>query len=42
MWAALERRPGLTRQWEALVNRVRDQLALGAIAAWSDRTVGSL
>jgi hypothetical protein len=37
LWAGLERRPGLARQWEALVHRVRDQLALGAIAALSDR-----
>jgi hypothetical protein len=37
LWTGLERRPGLARQWDALVNRVRDQLALGAIAALSDR-----
>jgi hypothetical protein len=37
LWAGLERRPGLARQWDALVHRVRDQLALGAIAALSDR-----
>lgn len=37
LWAHLERRPGLTRQWNALVNRVRDQLALGAVAAMRQR-----
>ncbi len=37
LWIGLERRPGLTRQWNALVNNVRDQLALGAVAALSDR-----
>jgi hypothetical protein len=37
MWASLERRPGLSRQWQSMVNRVRDQLALGSIAALSDR-----
>jgi hypothetical protein len=28
IWDAFERRPGFTRQWEAAVGRVRDQLAL--------------
>jgi len=28
IWEAFERRPGFTRQWEAAVGRVRDQLAL--------------
>lgn len=37
LWIGLERRPGLTRQWNALVNNVRDQLAMGAINALSDR-----
>jgi hypothetical protein len=36
LWTALDRRPGLHRQWIALVNRVRDQLALGAITALSE------
>ncbi|MEU3098576.1 SCO2521 family protein [Streptomyces sp. NPDC006967] len=31
LWAALEERPGFTRQWLTLVQRVRDQLALHAI-----------
>jgi hypothetical protein len=37
LWTGLKRRPGLARQWDALANWVRDQLALGAIAALSDR-----
>jgi hypothetical protein len=28
VWEGFERRPGFTRQWEAAVSRVRDQLAL--------------
>ncbi|MFI8091812.1 SCO2521 family protein [Streptomyces sp. NPDC086080] len=31
LWAVLEDRPGFTRQWLALVQRVRDQLTLHAI-----------
>ncbi|MBT3151213.1 hypothetical protein HTV45_09990 [Streptomyces sp. CHD11] len=31
LWAALEERPGFTRQWLALVQRIRDQLVLHAI-----------
>lgn len=31
VWDALERRPGFSRQWRAIVDRVRDQLALGVI-----------
>ncbi|GAA4801855.1 SCO2521 family protein [Streptomyces ziwulingensis] len=31
LWHTLEERPGFTRQWQALVQRVRDQLALYAI-----------
>ncbi|MEZ7006388.1 SCO2521 family protein [Streptomyces sp. AD55] len=31
LWDPLEERPGFTRQWDALVHRVRDQLALQAI-----------
>lgn len=27
-WAALEKNPGFTRQWEASVNRIRDQIAI--------------
>ncbi|MET7294279.1 SCO2521 family protein [Streptomyces griseoloalbus] len=31
LWAALEEQPGFTRQWQALVQRIRDQLTLHAI-----------
>ncbi|CAM5729979.1 putative protein OS=Streptomyces fumanus OX=67302 GN=GCM10018772_03050 PE=4 SV=1 [Streptomyces fumanus] len=31
LWDELETRPGFTRQWETLVRRIRDQLALHAI-----------
>jgi hypothetical protein len=31
IWQALEHRPGLSRQWQATVNRVRDQVALAAL-----------
>ncbi|MEU1051955.1 SCO2521 family protein [Streptomyces sp. NPDC005876] len=31
LWDGLEDRPGFTRQWSALVQRIRDQLALHAI-----------
>jgi hypothetical protein len=31
LWQALEHRPGLTRQWRVNVDRVRDQLTLGAM-----------
>ncbi|OKK12709.1 SCO2521 family protein [Streptomyces sp. CB02400] len=31
LWEALEDRPGFTRQWRTLVQRIRDQLALHAI-----------
>jgi hypothetical protein len=33
VWAALEARPGFTRQWDTLVHRVRDQLSAGAVAS---------
>jgi hypothetical protein len=36
IWDAVERRPGLTRQWETSVNRIRDQLAAGTVALLSD------
>jgi hypothetical protein len=29
-WDALESRPGLSRQWDASVRRVRDQMAMAA------------
>jgi hypothetical protein len=31
LWDALEREPGFTRQWQTLVQRIRDQLAVQAI-----------
>ncbi len=37
LWHSLERRPGFTRQWEATVTRIRDQLALSTIAALNRR-----
>ncbi|GGS19195.1 SCO2521 family protein [Streptomyces griseoviridis] len=33
LWDTLERQPGFTRQWQALVQRIRDQLTLHAIPA---------
>ena len=33
LWDPLEERPGFTRQWQALVQRIRDQLTLHAIPA---------
>lgn len=36
LWAALERRPGLDRQWRATVDRIRDQLALSTLALLTD------
>jgi hypothetical protein len=33
LWEALEDSPGFTRQWQTLVQRIRDQLALHAIAS---------
>ncbi|GAA4727916.1 SCO2521 family protein [Phytohabitans rumicis] len=32
LWEALERQPGLSRQWNTLVSRVRDQFSLAALA----------
>jgi hypothetical protein len=31
-WDALERRPGFSRQWEGLVTRIRDQMALSMLS----------
>jgi hypothetical protein len=31
VWESLERRPGFSRQWQASVNRIRDQIALSTI-----------
>ncbi|MFE5209803.1 SCO2521 family protein [Streptomyces sp. NPDC056600] len=39
LWDALEERPGFTRQWQALVRRIRDQLALHAIPALHQEAV---
>ncbi|MFJ3641804.1 SCO2521 family protein [Streptomyces sp. NPDC090108] len=36
LWQTLEQRPGFTRQWSNLVQRVRDQMALRALLAHSD------
>jgi len=33
-WLALERRSGFTRQWEATVNRIRDQLSMRMLTAF--------
>jgi hypothetical protein len=33
VWAALDRRPGFSRQWDTLVRRIRDQLSVGAVTA---------
>jgi hypothetical protein len=35
LWESLERRPGFTKQWRALVNRIRDQVAVGTVAQLS-------
>ncbi|WP_306207858.1 SCO2521 family protein [Actinoplanes sp. RD1] len=32
VWAALESRPGFSRQWHTVVARIRDQLVVGAMA----------
>lgn len=32
LWRSLERQPGFTKQWEASVSRIRDQVALSTIA----------
>jgi hypothetical protein len=32
VWQDIERRPGFTRQWEASVNWIRDQIAIGTMA----------
>ncbi|MFE9770757.1 SCO2521 family protein [Streptomyces sp. NPDC005931] len=33
LWEALEERPGFTRQWQTMVQRIRDQLTLHAVPA---------
>lgn len=35
LWESLERRPGFTKQWQALVNRIRDQVAVSAVTRLS-------
>jgi hypothetical protein len=34
LWETLERRSALSRQWALLRDRIRDQFAIGAVAAW--------
>ncbi|GAA4440974.1 SCO2521 family protein [Phytohabitans houttuyneae] len=41
VWDALERRPGMTRQWMASVNRIRDQIAAGTMAMLGQSQAGS-
>jgi hypothetical protein len=38
VWQSLERRPGFTRQWEASVSRIRDQMTLGTLALLESAT----
>lgn len=38
VWEAVDRRPGMTRQWVASVNRIRDQIAAGTMAMLSEST----
>lgn len=38
LWEVLEREPGFTRQWQALVQRIRDQMALRAVVFHGDRS----
>jgi hypothetical protein len=40
VWEAVDRRPGMTRQWVASVNRIRDQVAAGTMAMLSESTSG--
>jgi hypothetical protein len=35
LWGSLEQQPGFTKQWEASVSRIRDQVALSTIAQLS-------
>ncbi|WP_151773147.1 SCO2521 family protein [Streptomyces abyssomicinicus] len=39
LWDALEERPGFNRQWQVLVRRIRDQLALHAVPALHQEAV---
>ena len=38
VWRSLERRPGFTRQWEASVSRIRDQMTLSTLALLESAT----
>jgi hypothetical protein len=45
MWESLEQRPGFSRQWRAMVDRVRDQLAVSTLtllAAKAESSVSAL
>jgi hypothetical protein len=35
LWGSLERQPGFTKQWRAMVDRIRDQVAVGTVAQLS-------
>jgi hypothetical protein len=37
VWSALEARPGMSRQWHALTNRIRDHLMLAMVRSLADR-----
>ena len=41
LWGSLERQPGFTRQWEASVSRIRDQVALSTIALLGSAAEGN-
>jgi hypothetical protein len=41
LWESLERRPGFSRQWQASVDRIRDQIAVGTIALLGARAGGA-
>ncbi|MGH4008996.1 MAG: SCO2521 family protein [Pseudonocardiaceae bacterium] len=43
LWESLERQPGFTKQWEASVSRIRDQVALSTIVqlgSWAEKNAG--
>jgi hypothetical protein len=41
LWERLERRPGLSRQWQMSVDRIRDQIALTTIGLLEAELGGS-
>ncbi|WP_225836924.1 SCO2521 family protein [Streptomyces sp. NK08204] len=41
LWQTLEQRPGFTRQWQNLVQRLRDQMALRALLPRSDEALAA-